>query len=730
MPLSSAEAYFATCKILWLLGSYPCYKIWRRFRTADQQPNPQPRGRPYLEGDQEVLWEFSFYSLRVLNEFLEARMRIKTKHFYEFNGFRVDPGEGLLLHGDEAIPLPPKALDLLLFLVENAGHVLSKEELMKRLWPDSFVEEANLSHHIFNLRKALGDDKNAVKFIETIPRRGYRFVANVTEMQDESGEFVVAEHSQSHIVVEEYTVAASDTGFQPRHPHKRSLLESGLARNESQRKPYYLFSAALVAVLALGVASYFWILRKPPQEPAALGVRSIAVLPFKPLSAEHRDEALELGMADTLINKLSPIRHLIVRPISEVRQYTKLEQDPVTAGRELGVDYVLEGNLQMVGDKTRATMRLLRMSDGSAVWTDKCDQQCSTIFALQDAIAERIVGTLALKLTSDEQKKIIKRYTDDSEAYRLALIGRYHWNQWTSEGWKKSIDYYNQAIEKEPNYALAYAWMSAAYLVQANNGLISQREAHAKAKPLVQKALDLDGELDDGYYQMAALKLFYEWDWDGAERELKRAFELNPNHPEGRLLYAYYLMIKGRTDESLREVERCQELNPVSAFIGTEAADMLYFARRYDEALAQYRKTLSLDPNFTEAHWGLAMVYAQKGMTQEALLEINTITRLVGVNEDTMSALGYLYALMGRRAAAQEIVHNLEKITKQGYFDPIKIVYIYAALGEKDRAFEWLERAYNERPVGMKWLNVNPKFDNLRKDQRFTDMQRRVGLLP
>jgi TolB-like protein len=457
-------------------------------------------------------------------------------------------------------------------------------------------------------------------------------------------------------------------------------------------------------------------------------VKSIAVLPFKPLVAQSRNESLEIGMADTLITKLSNIKQLIVRPTSTIRKYTGLDQDALAAGRELGVDYVLEGNLQMEGEKTRATVRLLSVKDGSALWTDKCDQACSTIFELQDSVAQQIAGKLAIELTGDQKKQLAKHYTENTEAYQLALRGRFYWSKWTPAAWNKSIEFYHQALEKDPRYALAYAWMAATYNVQANIAVVPPKEAYTKAKELAEKALEIDDGLADGHYVMAALKMFYEWDWPGAERELERAIALNPQDAEGRLLHSYYSMITGHPDESLTKVKRCEELNPISPFISTNVADMLYFARHYDEAIEQYRKTLDLDLNHSDARRGLAMAYVEKGMHQESILLMNKSIEFDGDNKETSPSLGYIYALAGNKTAARVIANNLERLSKQSYYDPIKIAYIYAALGEKDRAFDWLEKAYDERSVGMQWINVTPRLDNLRADPRFSSLQRRIGL--
>src|SRR5258706_2703572 len=358
------------------------------------------------------------------------------KHLYEFGPFRLDATERLLLRAEEVVPLTPKVFDLLLALVENGGHVLSKDELLQRVWPDSFVEEANLSRNIFTLRKALGEDTDEQRYIETVPRRGYRFVASVMSWPKESDDLVVAERARSRIMIEQ----EEETG------RTETIVVS-------RRRLGALTLAACVAVSGLGLVAYWWLAGRTRLEAARLGKGSISVLPFKPLVAESRDEALEMGMAETLITSLSNLREMSVRPTSAVRQYTELQQDAVAAGRELQVESVLDASIQKSGDRLRVVARLVRIKDGATLWSDKFDEKFTDIFAIQDRLSERMTAALAVRLTGEERKLLAKRYTENSEAYQLYLKGRYFWSKFTNEGLKKSIGFFEQAIEKDPGYA-------------------------------------------------------------------------------------------------------------------------------------------------------------------------------------------------------------------------------------------------------------------------------------
>jgi DNA-binding winged helix-turn-helix (wHTH) protein/TolB-like protein len=650
----------------------------------------------------------------------------QTNSFLVFGAYRIDVNNCLLFREGEVVALPPKAFDLLMVLVQSGGRVIPKDELMTRVWPDSFVEEANLSHHIFVLRRALGEDKNSSGCIKTIPRRGYRFVAEVTRPENKSDDLVVTERTHSRIVIEEHqemNTAGSAVGSVESDQSK--ALKEGDRR--THKAVNLRVPSVVVALIVLGVAAYFWITGNRKEHPGP-GMRSIAVLPFRPLVADSRNESLELGMADTLITKLSGIRQLIVRPISAVRKYAELEQDPIAAGRELGVDYVVEGNLQMIGEKTRATVRLLRVIDGSAIWTNTCDQQCSGLFELQDGVTERIAGMLALQLTGDERKQLAKHYTENVEAYQLYAKGRFLWNKFTDESLIKSIDYFQQAIGKDPNYALAYAGLSESYNVLGCNGPMPPKEALPKVKYAAEKAIELDDNLAQSHLAVGAFKLFYEWDWPGAERAFKRAMELDPRYAGPHELYGYLLRIMGRFDEALGEIRKAQALDPTSLLISGDSAETLRLARRYDEAIEENNKSLEMDPNFADAHYGRGLAYSLKGMHEKSVDEMKRAITLSGNNTQIIARLGQVYALAGRRSEAQEIIGRLISESRKRYSSPLEIAMIYAALGERDQAFTWLSKAYDENSTWLIELKVEPAWDNVRSDPRFESLLDRVGL--
>ena len=481
--------------------------------------------------------------------------------------------------------------------------------------------------------------------------------------------------------------------------------------------------ALIIAALSLvGVALIYF---SRPKQPGS--IKSIAVLPFKPLSADGRDEALELGMADTLIARLSSIREIDVRPISAVHKYTGLDQDAVAAGREQQVHAVLDGHIQKAGETIRVTVRLIRIPDGATLWADKFDNQMTNIFAVQDLISERVAGALAVTLGGIERERLTKHHTDNHEAYQLYLKGRYHLSRLTDDGFLKGRDYFQQAIDLDRNYAAAYAGLADAYQMLSGYNAVAPNDGFPKAKAAAMEALRLDEGLAEAHTALAVVKLLNDWDWPGAEREYRRAIEINQSYSDAHLMYGYYLAAMERFDEAHVEMRRAQDLDPISLAKIIGIGEILYQQRRYDEAKEQYRKALEMDPNSGLAHWALGNVYVQKAMYEEAVSEYKKAIPLSGDSPDELASLGYAYALWGKKGEARAVIEELKERSKRRYISPTIIAFIYGGLGEKDEAFAWLEKAYNGRDFILVLLNVDPTFDPLRSDPRFVDLMRRVG---
>lgn len=646
-----------------------------------------------------------------------------ANHFYEFGPFRVDAVRRLLFRGGGTVPLTPKVFDVLLLLVQNSGRVLEKDELMVSIWPDTNVEERNLTQHVSTLRKVLGEGPHEHHYIATVPGRGYRFVASVNEVWNEGTSGRISKKD----VVSRITIdgdEAGKLGEKVRLGGRVQLPSLALSPHWGAR-----FAGSILLVTLSAAGFYFWTYRESKHEQTSVGVRSIAVLPFKSLPAAGSDEFMGVGMADALITKLSNIRHITVRPTSAVLKYTDSEQDPIAAGRELGVGSLLYGSVQRSDNRIRVTVQLVGVSDGTPLWADKFDEPFTSIFTVQDLISARVAQALLLKLTSDEQGRLVKRYTENTDAYQLYLKGRYFLYRMTADGFKKAIEHFNQAIAIDPNYALAHNGLAEAYYNMADVQL-PPNEVMPKAKTAAIKALEIDDTLAEAHVTLACVKAFYDWDWQNAEIEFKRAIQINDELAAAHDFYGWYLASLGRRDEGIAELRRAQQLDPLSSVITTDLGVAFYLARQYDEAIEEYRKAIELDPNYWPAHNFLAWVYVQKSEVSQAVAELSQARQL----DDTpvvLADLGHLYAVSGKRAEAKHILDKLLGQSKRRYVPSYHIAMVYVGLGEKDLAFEWLEKAYGERVLGLSyWVKVEPRLDSLRSDQRFQRLLQRMHLAP
>ncbi len=487
---------------------------------------------------------------------------------YAFGPFLLDTRERRLLRDGKVVPLTLKAFDLLRVLVENQGHLLRKEELLAQVWPDAIVEENNLTVTIAALRKALDEGPADRRYIETVPRRGYRFVADF-------------------------------------HPSAEPAPAAPSRRGRAARP---LALAAVVMALA-AAAALAWLWRHSPPAGNA-PVRSMAVLPFRSLTNDG--EYLGLGMADALITRLGRTS-LLVRSTGAVQKYAVPGLDPVAAGRELQVDSVLEGSIQTSGDQLRTTVRLLRVGDGSTLWAGTFDERLPDIFSVQDSISQRVVEALALQLTEAQRSRLTRRDTSDSEAYQLYLRGRFFWNKRTRDGFERGVASFRQAVAKDPAYALAYAGLADSHIGMTFYHYASPHAAMPLAREAAQKALEIDDSLAEAHASLAHVKTNYEWDWAEAERLSRKAIALEPDYATAHQWYGvHYLAPMGRLEEAIAETRRAQQLDPLSAVFNAFVGASLYFARRYDEAIDECRKTIDLHPDFGVAHWYLGRAYLQK----------------------------------------------------------------------------------------------------------------------
>lgn len=628
------------------------------------------------------------------------------KFVYEFGKFVLDPQEKTLFVEGKPVHLPAKEFETLVLLVENNGKALSKEEMMTAVWQDAFVEEGNLAKQISRLRKIFntGDEK----LIETLPKHGYRFSANVSRAFTPLDEEMCLERR----TVKKLTVKV-----------EKDFLDAPQALLPSFNKisTRTLFAALGLAIFAVALVGWYWNKSNNPTK-----IKTVAVLPFKMLDSDA-EKYWELGMADALIMKLGNARQIVVRPTSAVRKYAGEVQDSAAAGRELKADAVLEGSIQRSGDKIRISVQLVKVSDGTTFWTETFDEKVTDVFVVQDSISSQVARALELKLTGEEQKRLTKRQTESPEAYQAYLIGRYYWNKRTMEGFEKAIANFNQAIEKDKNFAHAYVGLADSYILIGYFGGLPMTEAMPKAKQAAMEALNIDDSIAEAHASLANIRAWYEWDAEGAEIEFKKAIELNSNYPTAHHWYGLYLAAVKRFDEAVREMKTAQELDPTSLIIHADLGYVYYFARQYDQAIEQCQKTLEMDPNFEIAHYEMGLALAGKGNYDEAVASFEKAARLDG-KAQALAMIGYAYAKAGKRGEAEKILRKMEDLAKRRFIDANKMVVIYTALGDKDRAFEWLEKDFEARSSSVFEIGVDPRIDDLRSDIRFKNLLQRIGL--
>ena len=506
------------------------------------------------------------------------------------------------------------------------------------------------------------------------------------------------------------------------------------AASRTKSKPT-LIAGALFVVIALAIG--FWLFsrdggQRSPKPGAttlaSIAEKKIAVLPFKPLLPDNRDQVLELGMADSLIAKLSNIREMVVRSLNSVRKYGGLEQDPLGAGRELGVNSVLEGNVQKSGDRIRVTARLISVEDGSSLWADTFDEKFTDVFAVQDAISQKVADALALRLSGEEQKRLTRRYTENLEAYQLYLTGRYHHARLIPPEVRKSIEFFQKAIDLDPNYALAYFGLAEANRSLAITSDVPSKDCLPRAKEAAMKAIELDDFLAEAHASLSFTLIWYDWDWGGGEREARRAVALNPNSGIAHYAYAHVLSDLGRHNEAIIEGARATELEPVFLLFNAIDGMFLHHARRDSEASAQLQRTLEIDPTFWITHLILGKVLITQRRYPEAIAEFSKARELSHGNSDTIASIGYIAALTGDVAKARAVLEEMKVLSNQHYVPPTTVALIYNGLGEQNEALSYLEKAYEERDVRLTLLKVDPNWDSFRPNPRFIALLKRIGL--
>jgi TolB-like protein/DNA-binding winged helix-turn-helix (wHTH) protein len=615
-----------------------------------------------------------------------------AKHLYEFGPFRIDTVERLLLCGPVKIPLTPKAADTLLVLVANSGRVLEKDEIIKSVWPDTFVEEGALARNISTLRKALGDGMEDFRYIETIPKRGYRFVAPVKDLAA-LPEPPKDLHEKPEPFVEE-------------HPQRRRTWRTA-----------WITGAALFSLAVM--VTFFW--RQSHTRPV---IRSLAVLPLDNPSHDPAQEYFADGMTEELINSLAKIESLKVISRTSAFTYKGVKNKALPqVARELNVDAIVEGSVLQSDKRVRITVQVFEGKSEKQLWAQSYEEDLRDVLALQSQVASAIAREIRVQLTPQEKQRLAQSRQVDPEAYLAYSYGRYWWNKRTPEELQKGIEYFQNAIVNDPSYAPAYAGLADAYSLLGSIGsdVLPPSEVMPKARTAALQAVKLDDNLAEGHTSLAYVKLSYDWDLPGAEREFKRAIDLNPGYATAHHWYAHYLLASAQPERALAEIRRAQVLDPLSLSINVGLGWCLYHAHRYDEAIQQYRSTLAIDPNFSLAHATLGMALVQKHSYDEAMAEFNKALALPGSHSFALANIARTYALSGKPAEARRVLRDLERSARQQYVPAMYVAAVYAALGESDASIRCIKKAFEERSDYMIYLRTEPSVDGLRSDPRFQD---------
>jgi TolB-like protein/DNA-binding winged helix-turn-helix (wHTH) protein/Flp pilus assembly protein TadD len=646
----------------------------------------------------------------------KAAVPSAARRFYEFGPFRLDPNRRRLFCGDEVVALSPKAIQTLILLVENRGKLLERETLMDALWPHVIVEDANLTVAVSQLRKALNQNGDNAEFIETIPRVGYRFVADVCEVIKEPAPLISEERKRLQPTAD--NAEANGTTTAPLELQaKISLLPEQPRPRCMQRRSI----VALVLCLIIAVAAIAYrLVRSSSSAPA--NISSVAVLPLKNLTGDPTAEYFSDGITESIISELSKIPELKVISRASVFVFKGKEIDPTEAGRRLGVASIVEGSLLKSKDRIRVQLRLVDAADGHIIWSgDSYERAAADILEVQDEISCNVAEHLRPVFCAG---KPARRSTENVAAYEAYLKGRYYMSQRTAEGLMKAIQFFQQAIEIDARYALAYCGLAESYKLAVWYVPMPASEAVPELQTAAIKAIELDSSLAEAHTAMAEVYSF-QWRWKESLAENERAISLNPGYGAGHHNVALTLALIGRNADALTHIQRARELDPLSVIINTDFGWIYYLGHRYDDAIAQYQKALELDPNFTLAHFDLALAYSALARHDKAIAEMQNAR---GRGSDYLAGLGYLYAVAGRRAEALTTLAELERLAKQQYVPPYHLAWIYTGLGDKDKAIALLQQVYAEHTQHVVDFKTVPMFDSLRSDERFQELVRKVGL--
>jgi DNA-binding winged helix-turn-helix (wHTH) protein/TolB-like protein len=635
-------------------------------------------------------------------------MTQQSSRDFEFGNFCFEQDRARLTRSGQEIPLAPKAAELLALLLQNPDQTLSKEFLLDKLWPSVNVTEANLSQTAYLVRKALGDTSGSQEFLQTIPRVGYRFVAEVRQ----PNRFVAP---APEALAEKVLPGVSE---QPasRFPQFRSTLR----KFTSATARVQIIVAGLIFITLIGTVVFSRrLIFSVEAEPVGPRPRSLAVLPFKNLDARAHEDNLGLGMTDVVITKLSRLKQTSVRPTSAIFKYRNVDYDALSVGRELAVDAVLDGSIQIAEDRLRLSLRLLRVSDGMAIWSAIFDEPKQELFRVQDSIALRVAETFERDLSTRERVGLAKRATDNLEAYSAYVRGLFFWSKRSPADLEKSIAYFQSAIDHDAKYSLAYAALADAYALLAISMEEQPRkeETFAKAAALVSQAKTLDPEMPEAYAAQFLIKYYHDKDASGARQELDRALALNESHVTVHVRYGFFFRDEGEIEQARQRFERVLELDPLSYVGNFEVCELNWWQRNYDKALKYCLNAIESEPSQANPRMYLAWIYSERQKSAEALELLNELEKQHWPARTFSDSLGYLYARTGQKDRAIRELRKLERYPDI-FGKQVGLALIYAGLAEYEKSFKHLT-AEEDRASARNLIRFDPRLDAMRADPRF-----------
>ncbi len=639
--------------------------------------------------------------------------------------YEIDFSPRRLRRGTRVLKLERIPLEILILLLERRGEIVSRDEIVARVWgKDVFLDADNSTRGaIRKIRHALKDDPESPRFIQTITGRGYRFIAPVISSE---------EPSRADPLKAEAPIVSRDLLDQEQERTPERLRDTEIAPHRQIHRSVWarvvvgLASLAFVGALALLA---FWSWRRLSNGATAPERKTvIAVLPFDNLSRDPDEEFFSDGLTEDMITQVGTLNHAGLRVVarSSVAKYKASTPPASQIGKELNADYLVQGSVRRSLNRVRITVQLIQARDQTDLWTESYDRELKDVLAVQDSVVRSIASQIHLALTEQQEKRLATPQQVSPEAYEAYLKGRYYWNKRTGESMQKAEQYFQQAIDHDSTYAAAYSGLADCNSGLTWHGFKSPAEALPKAYAAARRALDINPQSAEAHASLA-LAMTHRWDWTGAEAEFQRALQLDPQYANAHHWYGDYLSIRGRHDEALAEARRALELDPLNLMISTWLGFRYYLAGDYSRAIEQNRSSVELDPNFAAAHLLLGEDYLGAGLHTEA---INEMKMAAGVSGSPLytAQIAVALAVAGRSNDALRIAHELQMTTTQRYVSPYGLAQIYAALGDQDHAFQWLQAAYDDHAVWMVYLGVDPIFDRYRADERFKDLLRRLDL--